>query len=66
MGYQAVRTDRWKYIHYTDLNGMDELYDLAADPYEMRNVISEPAAKQPLDALREEMRELLQATGAPP
>ena len=28
MGYQAVRTERWKYIHYVDLDGMDELYDL--------------------------------------
>ena len=32
MGYQAVRTDRHKYIRYTDLDGMDELYDLIADP----------------------------------
>ena len=38
MGYQAVRNERWKYIHYIDLNGMDELYDLKADPYEMNNL----------------------------
>ena len=38
MGYQAVRNERWKYIHYVDLNGMDELYDLKADPYEMNNL----------------------------
>jgi arylsulfatase A-like enzyme len=41
MGYQAVRTDRYKYIHYIDLKGMDELYDLKRDPYELRNVIGE-------------------------
>ena len=23
MGYKAVRTDRWKYIQYTELDGMD-------------------------------------------
>jgi N-acetylglucosamine-6-sulfatase len=40
MGYQALRTERWKYIHYTELEGMDELYDLKVDPYEMRNVIA--------------------------
>ena len=28
MGYKAVRTQRWKYIHYVELDGMDELYDL--------------------------------------
>ena len=26
--WQGVRTARWKYTHYTDLQGMDELYDL--------------------------------------
>ena len=38
MGYRAVRTERWKYIRYTDLEGMDELYDLWSDPYEMCNL----------------------------
>jgi len=42
MGYQAVRTDRHKYIHYTDLKDMDELYDLHTDPCEMTNIIGDP------------------------
>jgi len=41
MGYRAIRTDRYKYIRYTDLEGMDELYDLVADPYELRNIYDE-------------------------
>jgi arylsulfatase A-like enzyme len=64
MGYQAVRTDRWKYIHYTDLKGMDELYDLAGDPYEMKNLIQDPSAQQSLAGLRSELRRLLQQTGS--
>lgn len=44
MGYQAVRTRRWKYIHYTDLDGADELYDLMSDPYELTNRIGDPRA----------------------
>ncbi len=28
MGYQSLRNERWKLIHYTDLRDMDELYDL--------------------------------------
>src|SRR5262249_13951463 len=44
MGYQAVRTARWKYIHYVDLPGADELYDLANDPFEMANRIRNPRA----------------------
>lgn len=43
MGYRAVRTDRWKYIHYRELTGMDELYDLRRDPHELDNRI----AKEP-------------------
>jgi N-acetylglucosamine-6-sulfatase len=55
MGYQAVRTERWKYIHYGELERMDELYDLKADPYEMKNLIEEPGAQ---DALKEIKAEL--------
>jgi arylsulfatase A-like enzyme len=40
MGYRALRTARYKYIRYRDLRGMDELYELAADPYELDNLIS--------------------------
>jgi hypothetical protein len=28
MGYDAVRTERYKFIRYRDLEGMNELYDL--------------------------------------
>jgi arylsulfatase A-like enzyme len=62
MGYQAVRTERWKYIHYTELEGMDELYDLQADPYEMKNVIKEPAAQQVLVEMQAELKRLLEET----
>ena len=42
----AVRSDRWKYVHYPyespEAGNMDELYDQVNDPYEMRNLISSP------------------------
>ena len=60
MGYQSVRTERWKYIHYTELDDMDELYDLAADPGEMNNAIGDPARAADLRTLKEELRRLLQ------
>ena len=62
MGYKAVRTERWKYIRYLELDGMDELYDLKADPYEMNNVISQPRAEQTLKAMRKELGQLLKQT----
>lgn len=60
MGYKAVRTQRWKYIHYSELEGMDELYDLASDPYEMKNIINEPNAAKTLEQLKQELRLLNQ------
>jgi arylsulfatase A-like enzyme len=43
MGYRAVRTDRYKYIRYLKLPGMDELYDLEVDPYELDNLMGSPS-----------------------
>jgi len=58
MGYQAVRTNRWKYIHYMELAGMDELYDLQADPYELENRIDDPAAAETLKTMQTELKRL--------
>ncbi|MBI3882438.1 MAG: sulfatase [Verrucomicrobia bacterium] len=66
MGYQTVRTDRWKLIHYVDLTGMDELYDLRADPYEMKNLFADPRASRDLDRMRQELSRQLRATGGVP
>jgi len=38
MGYKAVRTERYKYVRYEELEGMDEVYDLQTDPFEMDNL----------------------------
>lgn len=59
MGYRAVRTRRWKYIRYNDLQGMDELYDLLADPYEMENVIQQPQSQPVLKQLQAELDSLI-------
>lgn len=64
MGYKAVRDERWKYIHYLELDGMDELYDLGNDPYEMMNVIDQPASQTRLRRMKRELNRLLERTGA--
>jgi len=58
MGYKAIRTERWKYIHYLELAGMDELYDLKADPYEMRNIINRRHAARTLEDMKRELERL--------
>jgi N-acetylglucosamine-6-sulfatase len=61
-GWQAVRTPEWKYIHYTELEGMDELYDLRADRYEMNNLINDPKHAAKLKALQSDLARLLKET----
>lgn len=64
LGYKAVRTEDWKYIHYTDQAGMDELYDLKNDPYEIKNLIDDPASADELAAMKAELKKLLADSGA--
>ena len=59
MGYKAVRTPRWKYIQFNELTGMNELYDMQHDPYEMQNLINDPAAKETVKQLQAELKQLM-------
>ena len=63
MGYKAVRNNRWKYIHYLELRGMDELYNLKTDPYEMQNQINVSRSSGALRQLKNEMKRLLRESG---
>ena len=65
MGYQAVRTERWKYIRYVDIEAMDELYDLDTDPYEIRNVFEDSNLDGTKAELAAELDRLLRETDAP-
>ncbi|MCZ6674776.1 MAG: sulfatase [Verrucomicrobia bacterium] len=55
MGYKALRTTRYKFIQYNELEGMDELYDLKSDPYEMQNCINDPNLQTRLRQLKDEL-----------
>jgi arylsulfatase A-like enzyme len=61
LGYDAVRTDRYKFIRYRELAGMDELYDLHADPHELRNLLPDSAPA----GVRDELAARLDAMLAP-
>ncbi|MEW5916980.1 MAG: sulfatase-like hydrolase/transferase [Gemmatimonadota bacterium] len=63
MGYQAVRTERHKYIDYLELEGMDELYDLEKDPFEQNNLIGTPTGDSLLPGLKAELERIQRETG---
>lgn len=66
MGYDAVRTGRHKFIRYRELESMDELYDLQDDPYELTNLIGEPAAAGLRRQMESELEKILSARRATP
>jgi hypothetical protein len=65
MSYKAVRTDRYKLIHWVnrgDDGELDELFDLERDPYEMKNLIDDPACAEIRRQLRAELARLVAAS----
>lgn len=68
---RAVRTDRYKYIRYPQGDGspdrhLAELYDLAADPEETKNLIKEPGRERLIAELRAELDRLIAAADGVP
>ena len=55
-GYQAIRTETHKYVEYN--NGEKELYDLMADPYELKSLheTADPALLEDLKARLEALK----------
>ncbi|MDH5588825.1 MAG: sulfatase-like hydrolase/transferase [Gemmatimonadota bacterium] len=62
MGYKALRTNRFKYIRYEELEGMDELYDLDSDPFELDNLLPDRVPAGVLEDLTARMRAVLDGT----
>ena len=48
---KMVRTREWKYVH-DPMGDRDELYDLVNDPWELENVVDDPAHGDVVAALR--------------
>ncbi len=65
----AVRTQRWKYIRTFDIKNraklaFEELYDLKADPAEMRNLADQAEYATLQRQLAEELQRLRRAIGS--
>lgn len=59
---QALRTDRFKYIHYYGIWDSDELYDLQEDPLETNNLIFNPERKNTIQELNQKLFDELERT----
>jgi len=57
--YRAVRMGPYKYIHWINVDGMDELYDLGRDPFELTNLIDRPDRRATIATLRHELARLV-------
>ena len=66
MDYRAVRTDRYKYIHWVKFPSMGKLYDLERDPFETTNVIADAGMADVRQSLIDELGRLsAEAIGLP-
>jgi len=59
----AIRTERYKYIYYHGVWDQDGFYDLQTDPRERHNLIGVPAFREPIEALRKQLFDELEASG---
>ncbi len=65
MGYDAVRTERYKFIRYRDLKDMNELYDIVEDPFDLSHLIAAPTANPVRRAMETELDRILDSARTP-
>jgi len=63
--YVAIVCDGFKFIHYLQRQHGEELYDLAADAAELKNLISDPAHSARIETLRAALIAECKRTEAP-
>lgn len=59
----ALRSKQYKLIQYHGIWDTDELYDIAKDPRETRNLIGDPKHEQLTSRMRQQLHQRLKETG---
>ena len=65
LAYRVIRTERYKLIDWQDPDRKDELYDLAADPHENKNLFADPKHAEILRDLSRRLHRWRQRTKDP-
>ena len=60
----ALLGDRFKYIYYHGIWGLNELYSLQNDPNEQHNLVNFPACQSQVDLMRARLFDRLEAEDA--
>lgn len=59
LDYRIVRKGKYKYIRWIRFEDEAELYDLESDPYELRNLITDPKMSDVIEDLQQELKKLV-------
>ncbi len=62
---RMIRTSQWKLVRHHHANGMDELYNLADDPGEARNLYNNAQHRQARDDLQKRLTEWMRSIDDP-
>ncbi len=62
---RMIRTDKWKLVRHHHTNLMDELYDLANDPGETRNLYAQPQHADVRDQLQARLTDWMRSIDDP-
>ena len=52
---EGLRTEKWKYMRYRDIEAQEELYDLVSDPEEIDNLASNPDHANVVTEMKEKL-----------
>lgn len=52
---EGIRTEKWKFMRYRDIEAQDELYDLISDPEELNNLAGDPDHASVVLEMREKL-----------
>lgn len=59
---RMIRTDRYKYVCYSEGTSHEQLFDMDTDPGEMKNLVADPAHETDLEHCRQLLRDYITRT----